>query len=204
MTKQVSIFITLLLLSFACQQQEQEQKKTTPSTSHKTVAPSSTSKTTAVQKQKRPEDIFLEAFFQRKLHFDTQIKSNHQTSKICTCPSCGFPTLTTRGTHEVCNICNWIDHQVSDKNPDAIIGGPERDLSLTQSRILTSRELIILTENKKKKVIADLAQFLDVYHNHQARMKLLNDKITDTTPIDDPIWDEWQITKDLLKKEIFQ
>ena len=50
------------------------------------------------------------------------------------CPCCGFPTLGGRATYEICAICDWEDDGQDDHNADEILGGPNRDYSLTEAR----------------------------------------------------------------------
>ena len=62
-----------------------------------------------------------------------EIKLSKETWKF-TCPCCGFPTLSERGGYDICILCNWEDDGQDDKDADAVLGGPNGDLSLTQAR----------------------------------------------------------------------
>ncbi|MGL4596824.1 MAG: CPCC family cysteine-rich protein, partial [Bacteroidia bacterium] len=51
----------------------------------------------------------LAAFQYRRKYYNTFLPNNKTEDTICTCPSCGFPTLTGRGHYEICTICDWED-----------------------------------------------------------------------------------------------
>ena len=50
------------------------------------------------------------------------------------CPCCGCRTLSTRGGFEICPVCFWEDDGQDDHDADAVRGGPNHDLSLSQAR----------------------------------------------------------------------
>jgi Cysteine-rich CPCC len=49
------------------------------------------------------------------------------------CPCCGYPTLASRGSFEVCAICYWEDDGQDSHDADRVRGGPNGSLSLTQA-----------------------------------------------------------------------
>ena len=51
------------------------------------------------------------------------------------CPCCGYPTLNTRGSFEVCEICYWEDDGQDSHDADRVRGGPNGVLSLTMARV---------------------------------------------------------------------
>ncbi|MFN7944346.1 MAG: CPCC family cysteine-rich protein [Blastocatellia bacterium] len=51
------------------------------------------------------------------------------------CPCCGYKTLDSRGGFEICSVCFWEDDGQDDHDADAIRGGPNGGLSLTQARV---------------------------------------------------------------------
>lgn len=53
---------------------------------------------------------------------------------LVSCPCCGFVTLLRRGWFEICPVCFWEDDGQDEDDADAVRGGPNRDLSLTQAR----------------------------------------------------------------------
>jgi hypothetical protein len=50
------------------------------------------------------------------------------------CPCCHLPTLRERAAFEICSICGWEDDGQDDQNADLILGGPNSNYSLTESR----------------------------------------------------------------------
>ena len=50
------------------------------------------------------------------------------------CPCCGYPTLTTRGYYDTCEICFWDDDGQDDPDADEVFGGPNSDYSLSEAR----------------------------------------------------------------------
>lgn len=55
------------------------------------------------------------------------------------CPCCGYRTLPERGAYEICPVCFWEDDGQCDDNADIVMGGPNKDLSLTAARANFSR-----------------------------------------------------------------
>ena len=53
---------------------------------------------------------------------------------LYTCPCCGYPSLSTRGGFEVCDICCWEDDGQDSNNAEEILGGPNSDYSLKEAR----------------------------------------------------------------------
>ncbi|WP_428303773.1 CPCC family cysteine-rich protein [Lacipirellula sp.] len=50
----------------------------------------------------------------------------------CTCPCCGYITIESRGSSEICPICYWEDDPVQFENPD--FAGGQNPFSLRQSQ----------------------------------------------------------------------
>jgi Cysteine-rich CPCC len=50
------------------------------------------------------------------------------------CPCCGYLTLKERCAWGICEVCYWEDDGQDDHNADAVLGGPNGYLSLTQAR----------------------------------------------------------------------
>ena len=50
------------------------------------------------------------------------------------CPCCKYKTLEERGGFEICPVCRWEDDGQDDLDADAIRGGPNGSLSLSQAR----------------------------------------------------------------------
>jgi hypothetical protein len=51
------------------------------------------------------------------------------------CPCCGRLTLRERGAYDICRVCWWEDDGQDNSEADAVRGGPNSDLSLTQARV---------------------------------------------------------------------
>src|SRR5581483_10718087 len=51
-----------------------------------------------------------------------------------TCPCCGFPTLTSSGDYEICELCDWEDDGQDDPDADAVRGEPNHGYSLLEAR----------------------------------------------------------------------
>jgi hypothetical protein len=54
--------------------------------------------------------------------------------QLYACPCCGYLTLSSRGNFEICNVCFWEDDGQDDHDANAVRGGPNGNLSLTQAR----------------------------------------------------------------------
>jgi Cysteine-rich CPCC len=55
-------------------------------------------------------------------------------SKKYKCPCCGCFSLSELAGHEICKVCYWHDDGQDDSNADAVWGGPNELVSLTQAR----------------------------------------------------------------------
>lgn len=54
--------------------------------------------------------------------------------KLANCPCCGYPTIAEPAAFEVCPVCFWEDDGQGDGDADAVRGGPNGPLSLTEAR----------------------------------------------------------------------
>ena len=59
----------------------------------------------------------------------------------CTCPCCGYPTLSERYGYEICGLCDWEDDGQDDPYADEAWGGPNGRYSLTEARENFARHL---------------------------------------------------------------
>jgi hypothetical protein len=50
------------------------------------------------------------------------------------CPCCRYPTLTERGSYDICCLCNWEDDGQDDADADDVWGGPNGSYSLSEAR----------------------------------------------------------------------
>ena len=85
------------------------------------------------------DEQVLEEFHRRRKMFDAFVRTNELP--LFTCPSCGYATLDERGVYDICSVCCWEDDNQDDDTADEVWGGPNADLSLTESRIFTGRLL---------------------------------------------------------------
>lgn len=77
-----------------------------------------------------------------RLWFDFYIKevqnsatiSHRKFDNFFLCPCCYFPTLAERQGYDICFLCNWEDDGQDNHNADKVLGGPNRDYSLTEAR----------------------------------------------------------------------
>jgi hypothetical protein len=77
----------------------------------------------------------------RRKWFDAYMKCLEQAAtapsqkdSFYTCPVCGYPTLSERGSDEICMICGWEDDGQDDPHANEIWGGPNGDYSLSEAR----------------------------------------------------------------------
>lgn len=56
------------------------------------------------------------------------------TSAVQRCPCCRHRTLAERGGFEICAVCFWEDDGQDDHDANAVRGGPNGSLSLTEAR----------------------------------------------------------------------
>jgi hypothetical protein len=51
------------------------------------------------------------------------------------CPCCGRATLSEHGAYDICKVCWWEDDGQDNATADAVMGGPNYGVSLTQGRV---------------------------------------------------------------------
>lgn len=56
------------------------------------------------------------------------------TDQFYHCPCCGYPSLCTRGSFELCPICYWEDDGQDEHDSSRVRGGPNGHLSLDMAR----------------------------------------------------------------------
>lgn len=62
-------------------------------------------------------------------------------SALFTCPCCGYPTLHSHGSYEICSLCYWEDDGQDDPYADDVRGGPNHGYSLSEARANFQRHL---------------------------------------------------------------
>jgi hypothetical protein len=70
---------------------------------------------------------YTETLFNNSIHLPEQ-------DQPYPCPCCGYLTLGSRGDYDICAVCFWEDDGQDEHDADAIRGGPNGRLSLTQAR----------------------------------------------------------------------
>ncbi len=145
----------------------------------------------------------LNDFKKRRAFFADKLTHEKMPRRFFTCPSCGFPTLNENGGYEICTICDWEDDGQDDPNADKNQGGPNK-ISLTESRLKIGRELKFLADSLSGHIVSDPDQFFDILNEHEKRMNSAEGKIKDDTKADDPAWDNWRRTRELIKIELIQ
>lgn len=99
------------------------------------------------------ESLVISEFTKRRNVFNDYIKT--AGISLATCPSCGYPTILERAGFEICEICNWEDDGQDDENADEVLGGPNKNLSLTASRLIVGKKLLDLSEKFSSNLIVD-------------------------------------------------
>jgi hypothetical protein len=135
-------------------------------------------------------------FYNKRKLFDTYIKN--KGLKLFTCPGCGYPTLSERGSYEICDVCNWEDDYQDDKDADKVWGGPNKNLSLTENRINIGRILINNADSLKTNINLDPYTVLLTLNIYEKKKEEIENRMTGNETLEHPIWTEWkQVEKDL-------
>jgi hypothetical protein len=113
----------------------------------------------------------LADFSHRRKLFDKHIKN--KGLKLFTCPGCGYPTLTERGSYDICDVCNWEDDNQEDNEADKVWGGPNGNLSLTENRINIGKILIRHTVALKSAINLDPEYVLQTIKFYEKKKKKL-------------------------------
>ena len=72
------------------------------------------------------------AFAVRRAFFE---RCQHTHGDGCVaCPVCGYPTLHRRCCYDMCSLCQWECDGQDDPEADAVWGGPNARVSLSQAR----------------------------------------------------------------------
>ncbi|MDO6591655.1 hypothetical protein DS901_12995 [Loktanella sp. D2R18] len=80
------------------------------------------------------------------------------------CPCCQFPTLSERGSYDICTICWWEDDGQDNETANQVWGGPNGPYSLARAR----------TNFKRHGHMYDVGKGIDVVENpSRARKELL-------------------------------
>lgn len=150
------------------------------------------------------DDEILVAFKERRTTYDTYLQANE--IQLCTCPGCGFPSLTDRGEFEICIICFWEDDGQDDHAESILSGlfeelqlsGPNAQLSLVETRINIGRILESNADMIDGEIDLDTGRVLETIAFYQLRRMDIEGRMTGEESAQDHIWLEWQeVRKDL-------
>jgi hypothetical protein len=157
------------------------------------------------KKELTPADKqLIQDFTTRRLTFKNYLEQHELQNEKSTCPSCGFPTLSEKASYEICPVCDWEDDGQDDSNADEVLGGPNSDLSLTDSRLKIGKELKLLADSLKGEIVIEPEYFFKILSEHEKRMRIIEGKIKDDTDINDPLWDSWRQTRELMKADLIK
>lgn len=110
----------------------------------------------------------LADFHERRALFDEYIKQL-QLTRCCTCPSCGYPTIDSRGHYNMCVICHWEDDNQDDPRADEEWGGPNT-LSLTESRLKIGKKLQESAKHLGGTINQSPREVLEIIWDNDARL----------------------------------
>jgi Cysteine-rich CPCC len=79
-----------------------------------------------------PQERDAYLFQERRAWFDDY--RVREKIALCTCPCCGYPTLSERAAWEICDLCDWEDDGQDDSNARVVLGGPNQNYSLQEAR----------------------------------------------------------------------
>jgi hypothetical protein len=150
------------------------------------------------------EQQIINSFQNRRAIFDAKLRSSGREKETYTCPSCGYPTLPERGQYDICEICDWEDDGQDDNEANEVYGGPNGELSLTESRLLIGRQLSELAASLGGSIVTDLGKFDLILQHHRARMQKLNDKMSSDTGINDKSRQEWSKARKMIRRDLIE
>jgi hypothetical protein len=129
----------------------------------------------------------LAEFSERRERIDAFLKT--QGSIRLACPSCGYPTIDGRGDFDICSICDWEDDGQDDDDADDVRGGPNSDLSLTDSRLRIGTFLVELARKIGGAINSDPMDMLQaVREREEVLERFRNRHIRRDTHKDDRVW----------------
>ncbi len=125
---------------------------------------------------------YLESFLIRRKIFDRYLLE--KKIDLYTCPGCGYPTLSERGGYEICEVCNWEDDNQDDPKADEIWGGPNYELSLTENRLLTEKELRDASNGRYDVSKENPEIVIGIIYSHQKSTAEILNQIPDNANLD--------------------
>ena len=120
-----------------------------------------------------------------------------------TCPCCGYPTLSERVHYEICDLCHWEDDGQDDPDADAVWGGPNYDLSLSQAR---STFALYLDEYPPEQANANYIGGADNATEKSAKIEMIaafDDMLSQTEATDlNALWERVYRSQTILLQEL--
>jgi hypothetical protein len=133
------------------------------------------------------ESAVLADFNARRKLFDEFLAT--QGSIRVPCPSCGYPTIDDRGQYDICSVCHWEDDGQDDATADEVWGGPNSDLSLTESRLRIGTFLCELAQRLRGSINLDPMEILQAVREREEVLHRFRSRhIRRDTRKNDPVW----------------
>lgn len=109
------------------------------------------------------------------------------------CPSCGYPTLHDRGGFAICSVCRWEDDGQDDADADDVRGGPNSDLSLTESRLQIGTFLVELAQKMAGSINPDPMEMLRIVREREEVLERFRNRyIRRDTRKSDTVWQRYR------------
>ena len=135
------------------------------------------------------EKNILNSFYKRREMFDSFVKQEKIDRH--TCPGCGYPTLSERGEYEICEVCNWEDDGLDEKQANEIWGGPNQGLTLIENRLNIGKTLNHIADSLNGTINMNPKDVMKAFIEHNKRMNAFDEEKMMGALRDDPIWKEW-------------
>ena len=133
------------------------------------------------------EAVVLADFEARRKLFDTFLAT--QGSIRVPCPSCGYPTIDGHGQYDICSVCQWEDDGQDDTTADEVWGGPNSDLSLTESRLRIGTFFLELARRLGGSINLDPMEVLGAVREREEVMRRFRSRhIRPDTRKNDAVW----------------
>lgn len=144
----------------------------------------------------------LSDFFKRRQIFDKYIQKNDVP--LFTCPNCGYPTLSERKGYEICYICYWEDDGQDDIDADEIWGGPNHNLSLTESRLRVGKKLRQIASKFHGTINLLPSEVLVRLEAIKKNLSSVDGPIPNDRDIEGPLWQEWWRQREMIIKDLIK
>lgn len=142
----------------------------------------------------------LTTFQQRRALYNHYLQTNRIAGY--TCPGCGYPTLTQRASFEICQLCSWEDDGQDDPQADAVWGGPNSNLSLTENRLQTGEALLAASANQYTIEKENPASVIALLYTHHAAIREILNRIPKDATTDHPFFEEYRLQRQQLLQQI--